>query len=304
MRKVVVSGATSMIGVALINECLKNGIEVLALVRPNTKRIGRLPNSYLLKIYEADISDDIKLPINETDFDVFYHFAWAHTIKNERNDPYLQEENIQSTLSAVKLAHKLGCKKFVGAGSQAEYGIVDDIISPTTPINPNNAYGITKYTAGKLSRILCSTLGLEHVWVRIFSVYGTNDNDNTLIKYVIEKLRNNEKPLLSSGEQMWDYLFEEDAGRAFYLIGQKSDGDKIYCLGFGKSKKLKTYVETIREIINPSIELGFGEQVLSDNRTINLNVDISDLYKDIGFIPTIEFEDGIKKMISIYGGQK
>ena len=126
--RVVVTGATSMIGIALIKECLKKNVEVLAIIRKESSRIKRLPKSDLIKIEYADI-DSLSL-IHKTDmkYDVFYHLAWSHTTKAERDCPLLQEENIQGTLQAVALAHRLGCKKFVGAGSQAEYGYVKGVL--------------------------------------------------------------------------------------------------------------------------------------------------------------------------------
>lgn len=60
------------------------------------------------------------------------------TIGEKRNDLYMQNLNIKYTLDAVELARRLGCNTFIGAGSQAEYGRVDGIISPNTPTNPEN----------------------------------------------------------------------------------------------------------------------------------------------------------------------
>lgn len=59
--------------------------------------------------------------INEN-CDVFYHIAWSVTGGKRNEDILGQSKNIQYTLNALDIARKLGCKKFVGAGSQAEYG--------------------------------------------------------------------------------------------------------------------------------------------------------------------------------------
>ncbi|MEG1427858.1 MAG: NAD(P)-dependent oxidoreductase, partial [Oscillospiraceae bacterium] len=120
MKKVIVTGATSMVGAALVNACLQQNVGVLAIVRPHTKRLSRLPKSPLLQIQELDLCDLQNISEIKETYDVFYHFAWSHTAKGERNNPLLQNENIQTTLAAVELAHILGCKKFIGAGSQAE----------------------------------------------------------------------------------------------------------------------------------------------------------------------------------------
>ena len=119
-----------MIGLATINECLKNNVSVLAIVRENTTRLDRLPKSDLIKIINCNIDklDSIDTNNLDTDYDVFYHFAWGHTAKAERDNPLMQEQNVKYTLDAVKLASTLGCKKFIGAGSQAEYGMCLDYL--------------------------------------------------------------------------------------------------------------------------------------------------------------------------------
>jgi nucleoside-diphosphate-sugar epimerase len=229
---------------------------------------------------------------------VFYHFAWDYTSRDFRNNPILQNHNINNTLLALQLAKRLGCKKFVGAGSQAEYGYNNEIICPDTSVNPFTAYGIAKYAAGKMSEILSNTYEMEHVWVRIFSVYGKNDNEGTLISYLIDSLSKNLKPSLSKAENLWDYLYEDDAGRAFFLIGRFSTGNKVYCLASGRSYKLFEYINIVRDIVNPVGDLGFGEINVPKNHVISRTVSIADLTKDTSFSPEIDFEEGIRRMLS------
>lgn len=97
-----------------------------------------------------------------------------------------QLQNIQYTLDAVELASRIGCKKFVGAGSQAEYGRVEGVLSASTPVFPENGYGIAKLCAGQMSRILCEQKQIEHIWTRILSIYGPYDGENTMIMSSIE----------------------------------------------------------------------------------------------------------------------
>ena len=113
MKRVVVTGATSMIGTALIRCCIDNGIEVLAIVRKDSKKMKRLPESGLLKIRECDLNELDTFVADEKKYDVFYHFAWGYTSKATRDDPALQEKNIQYTLNAVELARKLDRKSVV-----------------------------------------------------------------------------------------------------------------------------------------------------------------------------------------------
>ena len=144
MKKVIVTGATSMLGIALIEECIKNNVEVWAMVRNDSSRLSRLPDSNLIHIVNGNLNEISDLELPDADYDCLYHFAWAYTAKATRDNPALQLLNIQYTLEAVRLAVKAGCKKFIGAGSQAEYGICDEVIIVQTKVQPESAYGICK----------------------------------------------------------------------------------------------------------------------------------------------------------------
>lgn len=220
MKKIVVTGATSMLGVATIEECLRNDIEVVAVVHRNSKNFYRLPQSARLQIIEANLDELNEVQPDFNDADVFYHFAWASTSHAGRINVDVQESNVRYTLDAVRLAERCGCRKFVFAGSQAEYGLSDKPLNRDTPIRPVTAYGVSKFAAGKLAEMLCESLGITFVWTRIVSVYGVNDSPNTLISYVIDSFKNEVSPVLTGCEQVWDYLYVDDAARAFRLLGQ------------------------------------------------------------------------------------
>ena len=80
MRKVVISGATSMIGLALIDKCLKENVDILALVNKNSSRKGRIPKNKHIKVFECDMAKVNEINMREEfeeNYEVFYHLAWA-----------------------------------------------------------------------------------------------------------------------------------------------------------------------------------------------------------------------------------
>lgn len=296
MKRVVVTGATSMIGVALIEECIRNDIEVLAIVRRHSARISRMPKSELIHIAECSLNELASLEISENPYDVFYHFAWDYTGKADRDNPVLQEKNIRYTLDAVELAKRLGCKKFIGAGSQAEYGKVDGVIDKNTPLNPLIAYGMAKNAAGNLSAKLCEQYGIIHIWGRIFSVYGKYDNEGTMLNYAIDKFLNHETAMFSAGTQMWDYLYESDAGKMFYLFGKNVSKSDDYMVASGKSMPLKWYIEELRKCFTYETKCMYAQEI--EQSQLSLNVDMKDSKEILGYVPQVEFSDGIRRMIA------
>lgn len=296
--KAIVTGASSMIGSALIKLLLKKNYEIIAIVRPNSKKTDNIPKNDKVRIVECDLSDLKSLFNDFSECELFFHFGWVGTMGNTRDDAHLQLKNIEYTLDAVNLAKKSGCKTFVGAGSQAEYGLTEEKLSPNTPVNPVTGYGIAKYSAGKLSRLLAEHLEIKHCWGRILSVYGPGDN-NSMIMSCINSILNDEEFNTTKGDQLWDYLYCDDCARAFYDISTKGKNGKVYTIGSGNVKPLKEYIEIIRDIINPNFEVGFGKIDYYPNQVMYLCADISDLTNDTGFKPNVSFEEGILKIIKI-----
>lgn len=301
MKNIVITGATSMIGVATIESFLKHEVSdhIYAVVRPYSRNISRLPQSNRIHIVECEAENYEDLPalIHEKCC-TFYHFAWSVTGKDRNKNIIDQSLNTTICLQALESAHRLGCQKFVGAGSQAEYGLLDlDKIAPMSPVNPIQPYGIAKYAAGKLSLKLAEQLGMDCLWVRVFSIYGPDDKKTTLVSSVIDGLLNNTRVPLTPAEQRWDYLYSSDAGKAFYLIGEKSEGCKIYCLGSGQARILKDYILEMQRIANPNCLVGIGDKPYPENCVMELCADISDLQRDTGWKPEVSFEDGIRRII-------
>jgi nucleoside-diphosphate-sugar epimerase len=285
-----------MIGVALIKQCILNNVKVTAIVQPGTLKKNRLPKSSLISLFECDINNLLGLDV-KGNIDIFYHIAWADIDKDGRKSCEKQFHNIKYTLDAINLAKNLGCKKFIGVGSQAEYGRVSVPLNGSTPVDPETAYGVAKYTAGKFARIECERLWIKYNWIRILSVYGSNDKDSTLIKTFIDSCRNNKSLALSPCTHIWDYLYEDEAGRALLAIGEKGVDGKTYCLGSGTGRPLKEYLEVIRNIVNANYQPDYGKIPYVEKSIKYLCADISELTTDTGWKPEISFEEGIRKMI-------
>lgn len=293
MKKILLTGATGMIGAAICRAAILQDFQVCCIVHKNTKRICNLPKSKKLSIVYADLSELATLELKEK-FDCFIHLAWDKTFVDGRDDVDTQLQNILYTLDAVRLAKRSGCSVFIGAGSQAEYGVQSVPLTSSLPCNPESGYGIAKYSAGKLSFILCNQLGLRFNWIRILSIYGQFDGANTLVSYVIDELKNGKSPVLTKCEQVWDYLNCDDAANAFLAVAEKGVSGKTYPLGSGNPRELCEYVKDIRDIIAPNIELGFGKKEYYPHQPMYLVADICELKKDTGWVPNIEFKDGIR----------
>ena len=264
----------------------------------------RLPKSELVSIVESDISDYDKLfvePSINKFYDAFFHLAWLATTNSEQRDQcYPQAKNILYSLDAVNLAERLGCKVFVGSGSQAEYGRTEEVLTEELPAKPESAYGMAKLCAGQMTRILCKNKKIRHIWPRILSVYGPYCDDHTVIQYTIKSLCEGKEPALSGGDQIWDFLYSKDIACAMLALAEFGKDGEIYCVGSGHAEPLKNYLYKIRDVIDPDIELRLGEIPYNDKTVMHLEADIAKLKCDTGFVPEYSFDKGIKETIDWY----
>lgn len=298
MKKVIITGPTGAVGVSLIQELIAHNIEVTAICRPASKRLGSIPKHPLVRIVECGVDQLLTLKDQlDHDYDAFYHFAWDGTYGDSRQDLYRQANNILYTLDAVHLAHAAGCSVFVGAGSQSEFGHVEGVLHPDMPCAPDNGYGIAKLDAGRMSRLECRKLGIRHEWCRIVSLYGPFDGQYTMVMSGIYKMLRGERPQYTKGDQVWDYIYSKDAARAFRLVAEKGKDGSIYCFGTGKPRLLKDYILAIRDAVNPELEVGLGELPYYPNQVMHLEADISNLTEDTGFVPQYSFEEGIRETV-------
>ena len=299
MKRAIITGATGAVGTALIKELVENNVEALVFFRPDSRRENNIPVHPLVTKKYCSLSDLSGIQ-NDTgkQYDVFYHFAWAGTFGQSRNDMFLQNKNVEYALDAVSAAKRFGCHTFIGAGSQAEYGRFEGVLKPDTPVFPENGYGIAKLCAGQMTREFARQIGLRHIWVRILSVYGPNDGENSMVMSAVNKLTAGITPEFTKCEQVWDYLFSYDAANAFRLLGEKGIDGKIYVLGSGKPRPLIQFINEIRDTFASEAEVNIGKIPYAQKQVMHLCADISQLKRDTGFIPQYTFLDGLNIMKS------
>lgn len=300
MERVIITGATGMIGAALTRACVETGVRVVAVVRPDSARLDNLPDSPLVEVVECALTELEQLTKRIVGkADAFFHLGWGHTGPAKFESILYQTENIDATLRALSAAKEMGCGVFIGAGSQAEYGPLDLArISPESPCNPKLAYGICKYAAGKLAFLEGERIELPVAWVRVFSVYGPGDKPSTMIASTLRRMLANERVSFTPGEQLWDYLYCDDAARALYLLGQRGGkANGVFCLGSGNARPLAEYIRSMADAADYALPLGIGELPYAPNQVMRLCADISSITQETGFLPAVSFEEGIRRTI-------
>ena len=99
---------------------------------------------------------------------------------------------------------------------------------------------------------------------------------------------------------MWDFLYVSDVVRALRLIGERGVSENVYGIGSGQFRPLKEYIMQIRDIIDPSLELGIGEVPSLTNKSFSSCVNIYELVRDTGFQSKVSFEEGIRRTVDYW----
>ncbi len=281
----LVTGASGHLGSYLTRHLIDRGEEVTALVRPTSdlwRLEGVLDRVRLIRVDLSDIqsaAEEISAKAPETVF----HCAWSGVTSDTRNRPEHFVNNVSGALQLFRITQAAGCRCWVGIGSQAEYGIQSEILKEDMVANPDSVYGVAKLHLGKLLQKLCELSDVRYVWLRLFATYGPKDDLRHLIPSVIEKLLEGSRPSLTAGEQAWDYLYVEDAAEAIYRVANEPDACGVYNLASGEAHAVRDIVSRLRDMIDPSLPLGFGDIPYSPGALFNLRADVTRLRTATGW---------------------
>ena len=111
----------------------------------------------------------------------------------------------------------------------------------------------------------------------------------------IRKLQNGDYCTFSPGEQLYDFIYVNDAARAFYELGENALPGRSYYVGSGEIRQLRYYLETIRDVVAPGTEIGLGAIPFDGVSLTYKELDTDALRKDTGFVPAVGFEEGIRR---------
>ena len=215
MARILVTGGNGIIGRHAVRTLRDGGHDVHVISR----KLQDQPN-----IHQADILDinSITELLQELRPDWLLHLAWE-----TENSTYWHSPNnldyVAATLQMAKSFSELGGKRFVGAGTCAEYSWDEDTISePLDEIRsetaPHTLYGQAKLATFQLLEKYFATTETSFAWGRLFLLYGPGEQEKRLCPDVICNLLRGHEVKCSSGKQVRDFMHTSDAGRAFAAL--------------------------------------------------------------------------------------
>lgn len=298
MKKVILTGATGFVGNAVLKELIKNDIYVIAISR--SKNPKNIPNSKFVKYISCDLSEMEKLEskITDRDIDTFYHFAWSGVSGENRIDIDLQLNNVKWSIDSLNVAKKIGCKRFVVAGSIMEQEAIAATYTQGNRPGLGYIYGASKIAAHTIMMAIASKIEIDLIWTTITNAYGIGEISPRMVNNNLRKIIRKESPKFTAGTQNYDFVYIDDVARAFYLIGKNGKPFNNYIIGSSTAKPLKYFLLEMKNSVAPDLDFIFGDVPFEGVNLPLEKFDTSKTEKDTGFRAEISFAEGTKRTIN------
>ena len=294
--RVLLTGATGMLGRAITRKFLKEGVSLVALLHPEHPASHKYEQDFPdVKVIYSEMRDSLLHKEEIDGIDAIFHLAWAGTTSTDRLDKELQAKNTDDSIVVLELAKELGVKYFFFAGSQAEYGKNSEGVLETEEMecHPETAYGKEKKRFGDLAEHVLGRAGIRFVHARIFSIYGPHDRPNSLLSLLVSTQKKGEKLTLGPCTHLWNFLHEEDFANLVYASYKNKEFSGTINFVSDDTRPLKEFVKAGFKV--DSYE--FGSVNPNPEGLVNLNPSFAKLHKCLGEYTFAPFEKAISQML-------
>ncbi len=295
MESAIVTGANGFVGSALVRELLDNGMEVYAAVHGGNR--SNLPDAKGLHVVDFDLSDAArltgKIPFGACD--TLYDFAWDGSAGPKRADVGLQLDNVRWTVDALRVSKELGCDRFLHAGSIMEHETMAAGYRDGNRPGQGYIYGCGKVAAHIMCMAVAAEMGVDLVWPEITNAYGPGERSPRLVNTTIRKCIDGISPQFTSGTQNYDFVYIDDAARAFRLIGEHGEPFTEYLIGSSTARPLREFLMEMHDSIAPDLEFVFGDVPFTGVDLPLSYFDCSKTELDTGFRAQVSFAEGCRR---------
>jgi nucleoside-diphosphate-sugar epimerase len=296
--RVFLTGGAGFIGSQVLRSLVRDGHEVVAMVRETTdlRPIDALRGQTSFVV--ADLNDNERLVsiMREARPDAAIHLAWYAAPGKYWTSP----ENLQCVASTLRLALALadvGCERIVVGGSCAEYdwsgnGILSE---GATPIRPTTLYGACKDAAHRVLDHFCGAAGMELVWARFFFLYGPFESRARLVPSVVTALLEGREVECSEGRQLRDFLHTGDAADAVVRL-LRPDVRGAFNIGSGSAVAVRDVINRIADRIGRPELVRFGARSSGSEPPL-LVASRERLSHELGWTPRRSLDEGLDDII-------
>jgi len=307
-KTVLVTGAGGFIGSHLVEELVRKGAKVRALVRYNSKR-----NCGNLDFLDKEVRKEIDISfgdIRELGFltkaaknvDVVFNLAALVGIPYSYISPYeVSMVNTIGTLNLLVAAREAGVEKFVQTSTSEVYGSPDRVpIKETDTLKPQSPYSASKIGSDAVALSFFYAFGLPVSIIRPFNTYGPRQSARAVIPAIIVQALNGNEIKLGSLDPRRDFTFVKDTVNGFIKVAESDKSvEEVINIGTGKDASVRDLVGLIGEILGKELTA-----VEDSARVRPIKSEVSRLMADaskakmlLGWEPNFSLKDGLADTI-------
>jgi len=323
-RNILVTGGAGFIGSHLIRLLVNKypayhiiNMDVLTYAG-NLENLKDIEHKENYSFVKGDICDFQKVKQVFIDFNInsVIHLAAESHVDRSIEDPFsFAQTNVMGTLSLLQAAksyweNNFKNKLFYHISTDEVYGSLSDegFFTEKTNYDPHSPYSASKASSDHFVRAFSDTYGLPIVISNCSNNYGSFQFPEKLIPLFINNIVNNKPlPVYGKGENVRDWLFVKDHAVAIDVIFHKGKLNETYNIGgFNEWKNIdliKVIIKTVDKMLGR--DEGTSDKLITyvtdrAGHDLRYAIDSSKLKNELGWEPSLQFEEGIEKTVKWY----
>ena len=324
MRNILVTGGAGFIGSHLVRLLVNKypdyhiiNMDVLTYAG-NLENLKDIENKENYTFIKCDICDVEKVNqvFKKYQIDSVIHLAAESHVDRSIKDPFsFARTNVMGTLSLLQAAKEtwngnFTNKLFYHVSTDEVYGSLGEegFFTEETAYDPHSPYSASKASSDHFVRAFADTYGLPTVISNCSNNYGSYQFPEKLIPLFINNIVNNKPlPVYGKGENVRDWLFVDDHARAIDVIFHKGKLGETYNIGgFNEWKNIdliKVMIKTVDRLLGR--EEGASDKLITyvtdrAGHDLRYAIDSTKLKNELGWEPSLQFEEGIEKTVAWY----
>lgn len=301
MKKVLIFGAGGFVGSYLSKEFLEHGYEVIGTDKNKGAMLPDKVAFYPVDLLNSEMVEDL---VNKEVPDIIVNLAAVSSVGASWGIPQTtMSVNVVGALNIMEAARKCDKNpKVMFIGSSEEYVNSDGPMDEETELDASNPYGISKVTQERFAKLYREHYGLKIYCVRPFNHTGIGQRDNFVLpswcKQVAEIEKSGKPGTMKVGnlKVLRDFSHVKDVVRAYRLIVESDNCERIYNVGYGKAYSLEDMLDYIIGLSKQKIEVEVDNSLIRPTDQPIICCDHELITKELGWIPEYTVFDALKEI--------